>query len=80
VWLLKVADAVEQWSMTPRQAPVSPTVAVGLLIKRLVPLEDRAVVARALPLLTDDFATATALIREAAERRNWERIGPYKGR
>jgi hypothetical protein len=74
-WLLEVADGVEKWPLMSRDAMdrariiATPTAAAVFVIARQVPLDQRAAVARALPLLsTDDFAVAAQMIREAARR------------
>jgi hypothetical protein len=72
-WVLRIAEAVEQWPTKPRDdlgAPAAITtpaaVAVRMVIHR-VPRPLRSGVARALPLLsTQDFAEAARLIRVAA--------------
>ena len=72
-WLLRIAEAVEQWPTSPRDdlgAPAAITtpaaVAVRMVIHR-VPRPLRSGVARALPLLsTKDFAEGAHLIRTAA--------------
>jgi len=47
----------------------TPTVAAIFVIARQVPLDQRAAVARALPLLPpDEFGAAARMIREAARR------------
>ena len=72
-WLLRIADAVEQWPAKPRDdlgAPAAITtpaaVATRMVIHR-VPRPLRSGVARALPSLSiRDFAEAARLIRLAA--------------
>src|SRR5215831_11138630 len=67
-WLLKIADAIEQWPGGPQDARVTtPAGVAGRMMNRDVPSRLRTGVARALPLLnTRDFAEAARLIRTAA--------------
>ena len=74
-WLVKVANGVEKWPLMSRDAMdrariiATPTAAAVFVIARQVPLDQRAAVVQALPLLpTDDFVTAAQMIRETAQR------------
>jgi hypothetical protein len=71
-WLMEIAEAVERWSMTPRdhvRAAMATDTPVGamLYLASKVPPEERAAVHAALPIIaTDDFAEAAQKIRQAA--------------
>ena len=74
-WLLKAAEGVERWPLMSRDAIdrariiATPTAAAVFVITRQVPLDQRAAVARALPLLpAEDFPGAAQMIRAAARR------------
>jgi len=70
-WLVRVADAVEDWppkdDRGASRAVSTPTGAAALIIQRLVPRHLHRAVALALPVMrTRDFAEAAALIRLTA--------------
>jgi hypothetical protein len=71
-WLMEIADAVERWSITPRdnvRAAMATNTPVGAMLYLVskVPPEERAAVHAALPIIaTDDFSEAAKQIRQAA--------------
>jgi hypothetical protein len=72
-WLLKIAQAVEDWHTLPQDSVevamvVSTSTGAVTYILSTVPPEERTRVRAGLPTLTtDDFTAAAQQIREAAE-------------
>ena len=72
-WLMKIAEAVENWPTMPKDDVGAifvdtPAGCVEHILRTEIPTEDLAALRAALPTLTtDDFAAAAQQIREAAE-------------